>query len=156
MARLQAGRKSPVDHHDRLQQSTISGRHHVNQVSLVEQNTSSNQHVDPIDLVENIPILGNFSAGESTWETTRESRILSGEWHAPSTSYGSGPPDSEEGQDQGTNQRASKILRKVNSGFEILPPGTFAFPDHLVEAAEKRRSKRLYKRQATPALAGAA
>ena len=49
--------------------------------------------------------------------------------------------------------RNSQVLRKVNSGFEILRPGTFsvAMPpaddDRDLESGEKRQSKRLQKKR---------
>ncbi|KAF2471945.1 uncharacterized protein BDR25DRAFT_221724 [Lindgomyces ingoldianus] len=50
----------------------------------------------------------------------------------------------------GQNQRESQVLRKVNSGFEILRPGTFAPPspeDEKPAGSEKRQSKRLQKKR---------
>lgn len=48
------------------------------------------------------------------------------------------------------NQRESQILRKVNSGFEILRPGTFQPPTpEELELAEKRQSKKLQKKRRT-------
>ena len=49
--------------------------------------------------------------------------------------------------------RNSQVLRKVNSGFEILRPGTFsvtmppAVDDRDLESGEKRQSKRLQKKR---------
>ena len=49
--------------------------------------------------------------------------------------------------------RNSQVLRKVNSGFEILRPGTFsvtmplAGEDRDLESGEKRQSKRLQKKR---------
>lgn len=49
------------------------------------------------------------------------------------------------------NQRDSQVLRKVNSGFEILRPGTLPLPSPAEEEkaaqAEKRQSKRLQKKR---------
>ncbi|KAH7130587.1 hypothetical protein B0J11DRAFT_255252 [Dendryphion nanum] len=47
------------------------------------------------------------------------------------------------------NQRDSNVVRKVNSGFEILKPGTFGEPTSPEEEqpSEKRQSKRLQKRR---------
>ena len=50
------------------------------------------------------------------------------------------------------NNRQSHVLRKVNSGFEILRPGTFAPPTEAELAAleqqqEKRQSRRLQKKR---------
>jgi hypothetical protein len=46
------------------------------------------------------------------------------------------------------NQRDSQILRKVNPGFEILRPGTFAPPTpEEIESAEGRPSKKLQKKR---------
>ncbi|PVH96422.1 hypothetical protein DM02DRAFT_535378 [Periconia macrospinosa] len=54
-------------------------------------------------------------------------------------------------QTQQNNGRDSQVLRKVNSGFEILRPGTFAppSPDEPMEApaTQKRQSKRLQKKR---------
>lgn len=57
-------------------------------------------------------------------------------------------------QEVETNQNAlrqSHVLRKVNSGFEILRPGTFGEPTSPEETeqvtVEKRRSKKLQKRR---------
>ncbi|KAJ9663793.1 hypothetical protein H2201_005514 [Coniosporium apollinis] len=53
------------------------------------------------------------------------------------------------------NQRMSQVLRKVNSGFEILRPGTLGpnpadmALDIDLEAGEKRQSKRLQKKRRT-------
>lgn len=45
-------------------------------------------------------------------------------------------------------ERDAKILRKVNSGFEILRPGTFQPPTpEEVELAERRTSKKLQKKR---------
>jgi hypothetical protein len=59
-------------------------------------------------------------------------------------------------QEVQTNQNAmrqSQVLRKVNSGFEILRPGTLGEPTSPEEpealVAEKRKSKRLQKRRAS-------
>ncbi|KAF2842559.1 hypothetical protein M501DRAFT_1013896 [Patellaria atrata CBS 101060] len=45
--------------------------------------------------------------------------------------------------------RNSQVLRKVNSGFEILKPGTFttAAPDNATEVSQKRQSKKLQKKR---------
>ncbi|OCK80645.1 hypothetical protein K432DRAFT_38560 [Lepidopterella palustris CBS 459.81] len=51
------------------------------------------------------------------------------------------------------NLRQSQVLRKVNSGFEILRPGTLVVPttklvdDRDIESGEKRRSRRLQKKR---------
>lgn len=45
------------------------------------------------------------------------------------------------------NQRESHVLRKVNSGFEILRPGTFPAPSAEEIAEEKRQSRRLQKKR---------
>ncbi|KAF2182149.1 hypothetical protein K469DRAFT_245556 [Zopfia rhizophila CBS 207.26] len=45
------------------------------------------------------------------------------------------------------NQRESHVIRKVNSGFEILRPGTFGPPSPEEEKSEKRQSKRLQKKR---------
>lgn len=45
------------------------------------------------------------------------------------------------------NQRQSHVLRKVNSGFEILRPGTFGPPTAEEIAEEKRQSRRLQKKR---------
>jgi hypothetical protein len=52
------------------------------------------------------------------------------------------------------NQRESQVIRKINSGFEILRPGTFGQPPNPEEQqlteqnlGEKRQSKRLQKRR---------
>jgi hypothetical protein len=68
-----------------------------------------------------------------------------------------GPQDSYEDQfapqEPISSQRENQILRKVNSGFEILRPGTFAQPPSPEEQTteqnfgEKRQSKRLQKRR---------
>lgn len=51
------------------------------------------------------------------------------------------------------NQRDSQVLRKVNSGFEILRPGTFAPPspeeEDKASNPDKRQSKRLQKKRRT-------
>jgi hypothetical protein len=51
------------------------------------------------------------------------------------------------------NQRESQVLRKVNSGFEILRPGTLQLPSPEEEErpamVEKRQSKRLQKKRRT-------
>ncbi|KAH7388674.1 hypothetical protein BKA66DRAFT_415043 [Pyrenochaeta sp. MPI-SDFR-AT-0127] len=48
------------------------------------------------------------------------------------------------------NQRDSQVLRKVNSGFEILRPGTFQPPTpEEMELAERRQSKKLQKKRRT-------
>ncbi|KAF2866767.1 hypothetical protein BDV95DRAFT_598659 [Massariosphaeria phaeospora] len=53
------------------------------------------------------------------------------------------------------NQRDNQILRKVNSGFEILRPGTFQPPSPEEELAqEKRQSKRLQKKRRSSAGSG--
>lgn len=53
------------------------------------------------------------------------------------------------------NQRMSQVLRKVNSGFEILRPGTLG-PNPVdisldvdLEAGEKRQPRRLQKKRRT-------
>ncbi|KAF2743118.1 hypothetical protein M011DRAFT_497116 [Sporormia fimetaria CBS 119925] len=50
-----------------------------------------------------------------------------------------------------SSQRQSQVLRKVNSGFEILRPGTLGEPPSPEEdrtpTGEKRRSKKLQKRR---------
>lgn len=46
------------------------------------------------------------------------------------------------------NQRDSQVLRKVNPGFEILRPGTFAAPTpEEAELADRRQSKKLQKKR---------
>ncbi|KAJ4367488.1 hypothetical protein N0V83_007071 [Neocucurbitaria cava] len=46
------------------------------------------------------------------------------------------------------NQRDSQVIRKVNSGFEILRPGTFQPPTpEELELAERRQSKKLQKKR---------
>lgn len=49
------------------------------------------------------------------------------------------------------NQRQTQVLRKVNSGFEILRPGTFGEPpspeDESPAPSEKRQSRRLQKKR---------
>lgn len=46
------------------------------------------------------------------------------------------------------NQRESQVLRKVNSGFEILRPGTFAPPSpEEVELTEGKQTKKLQKKR---------
>ncbi|KAF2266817.1 hypothetical protein CC78DRAFT_531263 [Lojkania enalia] len=46
------------------------------------------------------------------------------------------------------NQRQDQVLRKVNSGFEILRPGTFGEPPSPEELnGDKRQSKRLQKKR---------
>lgn len=48
------------------------------------------------------------------------------------------------------NQRESQVLRKVNSGFEILRPGTFQPPTpEEMELAERKQSKKLQKKRRT-------
>ncbi|KAF2686491.1 hypothetical protein K458DRAFT_198719 [Lentithecium fluviatile CBS 122367] len=51
------------------------------------------------------------------------------------------------------NQRDSQVLRKVNSGFEILRPGTLQLPtpeeEEKAAMAEKRQSRRLQKKRRT-------
>jgi len=48
------------------------------------------------------------------------------------------------------NQRESQVLRTVNSGFQVLKPGTFQPPTpEEVEQAEKKQSKKLQKKQRT-------
>ncbi|PSN73060.1 hypothetical protein BS50DRAFT_177698 [Corynespora cassiicola Philippines] len=52
------------------------------------------------------------------------------------------------------NQREDHVIRKVNSGFEILRPGTFAPPSPEEEKSpnsEKRQSKRLQKKRRSSA-----
>ena len=55
------------------------------------------------------------------------------------------------------NQRDSQVLRKVNSGFEILRPGTLQLPspeeEEKAALAEKRQSKRLQKKRRTSSAA---
>jgi hypothetical protein len=45
------------------------------------------------------------------------------------------------------NQRESQILRKVNSGFEILRPGTFAPPTPEEHDLDARQGKKLQKKR---------
>ena len=46
------------------------------------------------------------------------------------------------------NQRDSQVLRTVNSGFQVLKPGTFQPPTpEELELAEKRQSKKLQKKR---------
>jgi hypothetical protein len=46
------------------------------------------------------------------------------------------------------NHRDNQVVRKVNSGFEILKPGTFAPPTpEELELAERRQSKKLQKKR---------
>jgi hypothetical protein len=49
------------------------------------------------------------------------------------------------------NQRDSQVVRKVNSGFEILKPGTFAplTPEELELAEQRRHSNKLQKKRRT-------
>lgn len=51
------------------------------------------------------------------------------------------------------NQRDTQVLRKVNSGFEILRPGTLPIPspeeEEKAAMVEKRQSKRLQKKRRT-------
>ncbi|CAI6246176.1 unnamed protein product [Periconia digitata] len=58
-------------------------------------------------------------------------------------------------QTQQNNARSDQVLRKVNSGFEILRPGTFAppSPEEAAEtpATQKRQSKRLQKKRTNSA-----
>ncbi|KAF2856143.1 hypothetical protein T440DRAFT_99140 [Plenodomus tracheiphilus IPT5] len=47
-------------------------------------------------------------------------------------------------------QRESQVLRSVNSGFQVLKPGTFQPPTpEEVELAERRQSKKLQKKRRT-------
>jgi hypothetical protein len=60
--------------------------------------------------------------------------------------------DEQEVQTPQNQARQSQVLRKVNSGFEILRPGTFGeppSPEEKAEPSEKRKSKRLQKRRAS-------
>lgn len=46
------------------------------------------------------------------------------------------------------NQRESQVLRTVNSGFQVLKPGTFQPPTpEELELAERRQSKKLQKKR---------
>lgn len=60
-------------------------------------------------------------------------------------------PSHYEVQTAQNSQHQSQVLRKVNSGFEILRPGTFGEPSSPEEdkpaEGEKRKSKRLQKRR---------
>ena len=48
------------------------------------------------------------------------------------------------------NQRESQVLRSVNSGFQVLKPGTFQAPSpEEMELAERRQSKKLQKKRRT-------
>jgi hypothetical protein len=51
-------------------------------------------------------------------------------------------------QTEQNTQRDEQVIRKVNSGFEILRPGTFQPPTpEEVELAERRTSKKLQKKR---------
>lgn len=79
--------------------------------------------------------------------------------HLPQTYQPRGPQfeyDEEEPRQEvvtaQNGQRQSQVLRKVNSGFEILRPGTLGEPtspeeDRSTAGSEKRKSKRLQKRR---------
>jgi hypothetical protein len=60
-------------------------------------------------------------------------------------------PSQQEVQTAQNSQRNSQVLRKVNSGFEILRPGTLGEPtspeEEKTPVTEKRKSKRLQKRR---------
>lgn len=69
----------------------------------------------------------------------------------PQFDYDEDPPQQE--NQAALNAHQSQVIRKVNSGFEILRPGTFgepAAPEELEPVVtEKRKSKRLQKRRAS-------
>ncbi|KNG51275.1 hypothetical protein DDE82_008065 [Stemphylium lycopersici] len=69
--------------------------------------------------------------------------------HGPSHQYSYDQVPYEVTTEQ-NQERDDQILRKVNSGFEILRPGTFKEPTpDEIELAERRTSKKLQKKRRT-------
>jgi hypothetical protein len=66
----------------------------------------------------------------------------------PQYDYYEEPTQYEAQPSQNQNQQQSQVVRKVNSGFEILRPGTFGEPPSPEDdKPEKPQSKRLQKRR---------
>jgi hypothetical protein len=89
-----------------------------------------------------VPLTESYAPNAPYYPDTYEPR-------GPQHQYSYDEVPYEVNTDQNT-ERQSQILRKVNSGFEILRPGTFQPPTpEEVELAERRTSKKLQKKRRT-------
>jgi hypothetical protein len=89
-----------------------------------------------------VPLTESYAPNAPYYPSTYEPR-------GPQHQYSYDEVPYEVNTDQNTD-RQTQILRKVNSGFEILRPGTFQPPTpEEVELAERRTSKKLQKKRRT-------
>ncbi|KAF2833127.1 hypothetical protein CC86DRAFT_389487 [Ophiobolus disseminans] len=88
---------------------------------------------------QGVPLMESYAPKAAFYPDTYEPR-------GPQHQYSYDEVPYEVNTDQ--NQRDSQVARKVNSGFEILKPGTFAPPTpEELELAEHRQSKKLQKKR---------
>lgn len=88
---------------------------------------------------QGVPLMESYAPAAAFYPDTYEPR-------GPHHQYSYDEVPYEVNTDQ--NQRDNKVVRKVNSGFEILKPGTFAPPTpEELELAERRQSKKLQKKR---------
>lgn len=103
---------------------------------------SSSSPVDDHASRQAMPLTESYAPNAPYYPDTYEPR---GPQHQ--YSYDEVPYEVSTDQNQ---QRESQVLRSVNSGFQVLKPGTFqpATPEE-VELAERRQSKKLQKKRRT-------
>jgi len=88
---------------------------------------------------QGVPLMESYAPKAAFYPDTYEPR-------GPQHQYSYDEVPYEVNTDQ--NQRDNQVARKVNSGFEILKPGTFAPPTpEELELAERRQSKKLQKKR---------
>lgn len=86
-----------------------------------------------------VPLLETYTPKARQMPETYQPRGPQHEYEAEPKQY--------EDQNPRFERTQSQVIRKVNSGFEILRPGTFPDPSSPEEVPEKRKSKRLQKRR---------
>jgi hypothetical protein len=89
---------------------------------------------------QGIPLMESYAPKAAYYPTTYEPR-------GPQHQYSYDEVPYEVNTDQ--NQRDTQILRKVNSGFEIMRPGTFVTPtpEELELAESRQQGKKLQKKR---------
>jgi hypothetical protein len=86
---------------------------------------------------QGVPLMESYAPKAAYYPDTYEPR-------GPQHQYSYDEVPYEVNTDQ--NQRESQVLRSVNSGFQVLKPGTFQVPEEA-EVDERRQSKKLRKKR---------
>jgi len=112
------------------------------EAAAAQASTSTQNEHTPDEAKQGVPLMESYAPKAAYYPDTYQPRGPSHQF-----SYDQVPYEVQTEQ----NQRDSQVVRKVNSGFEILKPGTFAppTPEELELAEQSRQSNKLQKKRRT-------